>query len=153
MTSLHWPSELYAVCSYQLRSGPWFNITIRASEKIFGFSAKFEAQKVFSFIHLKISASVRRARRAWFSDALIKMSSYLYRKSHCGDKTVVRSSYLHNGISYTGKMSSLYWIMALNKWLKFCGYYFIRCFFLKGNLTSLYLNQWQPVYWRRYLTS
>ena len=40
----------------------------------------------------------------------IKMSSYQYRKSHCGDKTVVRSSYLHNGISYTGKMSSLYWI-------------------------------------------
>ena len=35
------------------------------------------------------------------------MSSYQYRKSHCGDKTVVRSSYLHNGISYTGKMTSL----------------------------------------------
>ena len=34
----------------------------------------------------------------------IKMSSYQYRKSHCGDKTVVRSSYLHNGISYTDKM-------------------------------------------------
>ena len=29
------------------------------------------------------------------------------------DKTVVRSSYLHNGISYTGKMISLYWIGAL----------------------------------------
>ena len=29
------------------------------------------------------------------------------RKSHCGDKTVVRSSYLHNGISFAGKMSSL----------------------------------------------
>ena len=43
----------------------------------------------------------------------IKMSSYQYRKSHCGDKTVVRSSYLHNGIPYTGKMSSLYWIRAL----------------------------------------
>ena len=42
----------------------------------------------------------------------IKMSSYQYRESHCGDKTVVRSSYLHNGISYTGKMSSLYWIGA-----------------------------------------
>ena len=26
-----------------------------------------------------------------------------------GDKTVGRSSYLHNGISYTGKMASLYW--------------------------------------------
>ena len=38
----------------------------------------------------------------------IKMSSYQYRKSHCGDKTVVRSSYLHNGISYTGKMASLH---------------------------------------------
>ena len=49
----------------------------------------------------------------------IKMLSYQYRKSHCGDKTVVRSSYLHNGISYPGKMSSLYWIGPQNKcpWL------------------------------------
>ena len=46
----------------------------------------------------------------WFN---IKMSSYQYRESHCGDKTVVRSSCLHNGISYTGKISSLYWIRAL----------------------------------------
>ena len=45
----------------------------------------------------------------WFN---IKMPSYQYRKSHCGDKTVVRSSYLHNGISYTGKTASLYWIGA-----------------------------------------
>ena len=45
----------------------------------------------------------------WFN---IKMSSYQYWISHCGDKTVVRS-YLHNGISYTGKMSSLYWIGGL----------------------------------------
>ena len=37
------------------------------------------------------------------------MSSYLYRKSHCGDKMVVRPSYLYNGISYTGKMTPLYW--------------------------------------------
>ena len=46
----------------------------------------------------------------WFN---IKMSSYQYRKSHCGDKTVIRSSYLHNGISFAGKMSSLYWICPL----------------------------------------
>ena len=45
----------------------------------------------------------------WFK---IKMTSYQYRKSHCGDKTILRPSYLHNGISYTGKMSSLYWIRA-----------------------------------------
>ena len=42
----------------------------------------------------------------WFN---IKMSSYEYRKSHCGGKTVVRSSSLHNGISYTHKLTSLYW--------------------------------------------
>ena len=41
----------------------------------------------------------------WFN---IKMSSYQYRKSHCGDKTVVRSSYLHNGSSYTGTWRHLY---------------------------------------------
>ena len=46
----------------------------------------------------------------------IKMSSYQYRKSHCGDKTILRPSYLHNGISYTGKMTSLYWIRA--QWFK-----------------------------------
>ena len=42
----------------------------------------------------------------------IKMTSYQYRKSHCGDKTIWRPSYLHNGISYSGKMTSLYWIRA-----------------------------------------
>ena len=41
-----------------------------------------------------------------------KMLSYQDRKSHCGDKTILRPSYLHNGISYTGKMISLYWIRA-----------------------------------------
>ena len=46
----------------------------------------------------------------WFN---IKTPSYQYRKSHCGDKTVVRSSYLHNGVSYTGKMTSLYWTSPL----------------------------------------
>ena len=43
----------------------------------------------------------------------IKMSSYQYRKPHCGDKMILRPSYLHNGISYTGKMASLYWIRTL----------------------------------------
>ena len=46
----------------------------------------------------------------WFN---IKTTSYQYRKSHCGDKTILRPSYLHNGVSYTGKMTSLYWIRAL----------------------------------------
>ena len=47
----------------------------------------------------------------WFNK---KMSSYQYRKSLCGDKTILRPSYfIHNGISYTGKTTSLYWIGAL----------------------------------------
>ena len=50
---------------------------------------------------------VWRLIATWFN---INMSSYQNMKSHCGNKTVVRSSYLHNGISYTGTMSSLYWI-------------------------------------------
>ena len=49
-------------------------------------------------------------RRPWFN---IKKSSYQYRKSNYGDKTILRPSYLHNGISYTGKTTSLYWIRAL----------------------------------------
>ena len=57
------------------------------------------------------------------------MLSYQYGKSHCGDKTIlrssylhngisstgktIRSSYLHNGISHTGKTISFYWIRAI----------------------------------------
>ena len=59
----------------------------------------------------RVSTIGSKTSGPWFN---IKMSSYQYRKSHCGDKTVVRSSYLHNGISYTGKMSFLYWIGALS---------------------------------------
>ena len=49
-----------------------------------------------------------RSNWIWGPRALIQ-----YRESHCWDKTVIRPSYLHNGISYTGKMTSLYWIRAL----------------------------------------
>ena len=42
---------------------------------------------------------VNRGPGGWFNT---KMSSYKYRKSHCGDKTVVRSSYLHNRILLSG---------------------------------------------------
>ena len=68
---------------------------------------------VFKFCHLP-----------WFN---IKMLSYQYRKSHCGDKTILRPSYLHNWISYTGKMASLYWIRALDVLTTACFLDFI-CF-------------------------
>ena len=58
---------------------------------------------------------VDRGSGPWFN---ITMSSYPYRKSHCADKTILRPSYLHNGISYTGKTASLYWIGVLVfKWI------------------------------------
>ena len=55
------------------------------------------------------SQCLHRLPGGWFN---IKMLSYQYRKSHCGDKMILRPSYLHNGISYAGKMTSLYWISA-----------------------------------------
>ena len=63
---------------------------------------------VMSYFPLALTINISMSATAgpWFN---IKMTSYQYRKSHCGDKTIVRSSYLHNGISYTDKMSSLYW--------------------------------------------
>ena len=71
---------------------------------------------------------------SWFN---IKLLSYQYRKSHCGDKTVVRSSYLHNGISYTGKMSSLYWIgtQVSVKWPPFFRRYF-QMRFIEWNISN-----------------
>ena len=59
----------------------------------------------------EISTQVLTLPGGWFN---IKMSSYQYRKSYCGDKTILRSSYLHNEISHTGKTASLYWIRALS---------------------------------------
>ena len=53
----------------------------------------------------------------WYN---IKMSSNQYRKSHCEDKTILQPSYLHNGISCTGMMSSLYWIGALYSSAAYC---------------------------------
>ena len=40
-------------------------------------------------------------------------STYQYRKSHCQDKIVIRSSHVHNGISYTSEMATLFWISPL----------------------------------------
>ena len=80
------------------RSGGWFNI------------------KMISYQYRKSHCGdklVPYRSGGWIN---IKMTSYHYRNSHCGDKTILRPSYLHNGISYTGKNSSLYWIRALYTW-------------------------------------
>ena len=64
-----------------------------------------------SLPHGLVSAGANRTPGPRFN---IKITSHQYRKSHCGDKTILRPSYLHNGISYTGKTISLYWIGAKN---------------------------------------
>ena len=93
----------------------------------------------------------------------IKMTSYQYRKSHCGDKTIVRPSYLHNGISYTGKTTALYWIgtqITRSHWLIKC--LFTNLFRLSTEETSdfrfscFWRNHWglvdsshrDPVMWK-----
>ena len=73
----------------------------------------------YTCIEMKCWAQIQHSG-PWFN---IKMSSYQYRKSHCGDKTILRPSYLHNGISYTAKTTSLYWIgtkMSLYQYTKSC---------------------------------
>ena len=85
------------------------------------------------------------------------MTSYQYIKFHCGDKTVVRSSYLHNGISYTGKMTSLYWIRAQKGWKLLRTSFLILCLFIGGFegprlLLGIFLSfQYAPVADTKYL--
>ena len=38
------------------------------------------------------------------------MPSYQYKKSYCDDKTILQQSYLHSGISYSGKTTCSNWI-------------------------------------------
>ena len=76
----------------------------------FRWSPWFGWSQWLSDMHIVEWSTWLRWAGGWFS---IKMSSYQYRKSHCGDKMVLWLSCLHNGIYYTGKMASLYWIRAL----------------------------------------
>ena len=66
-------------------------------------------------VSLSIVPALWLAPGTWVN---IKLSSYQCRKSHCGYKTTERSSYLHNGISYTARTTSLYWIDPLEAWFK-----------------------------------
>ena len=55
------------------------------------------------YVHWETSVEyIHWVTGGWFN---IKMPSYQYRKSHCDEKTVARSSFLHNGISYTDKVT------------------------------------------------
>ena len=89
------------VCSAQDKC--WMVVT-HLNTLILGMSGWDLKNAIFNIVSL---AGICRSSGHWFN---IEISSYQYRKPHCGDKTVIRSSYLHNGISYTDIMASLYWI-------------------------------------------
>ena len=55
-------------------------------------------------------ASATHLPGPWFN---IKTSSHQCWKSHCGDKTILRPSYLHIGNSYSSNIASLYWFIPL----------------------------------------
>ena len=46
---------------------------------------------------------------------VIKMRSCQYGICHCGDKTILKYFYRHNGISYTGRITYIYWINPYNR--------------------------------------
>ena len=68
---------------------------------------------IFSLYTMRMTSQLKEPINQPGLQFNIKISSYQYRKSHFGDETVGRSYYLYNGISYTGKMASLYWISPL----------------------------------------
>ena len=89
-------------CRQLLQAIAWTNVDLPSIE-----SHRIHLAKILK-PELKISShkmSWKIITGPWFS---IKMSSYQLRKSHCEDKTILWPSYLHNGISYTGKTTSLY---------------------------------------------
>ena len=75
----------------------------------------------------------------WFN---IKMPSHQYRKSHCGDKTVARQSYLHNRISYTGKTTSLYWIRPLISYVAWAVVWSKHCIIMWYEWYSICRTPW-----------
>ena len=85
----------------------WANIAIPCCCKLTSFTICMHMYAVFEWwkLHMGVWNTIRSAG-TWFN---IKMSSYQYRKIHCGDKTALRQSNYYNGISYSGKIASVYW--------------------------------------------
>ena len=96
--------QVFEIFPHGRQGSAYRAVTTMAANDLVTQGARTSADMVFTLLSWNILFS---APGPWFN---IKLSSYQHRKSHCGDKTILRPSYLHIGISYTGKMSSLYWI-------------------------------------------
>ena len=75
------------------------------------------------------------------------MPFYQYREYHCGEKEFLWLSYLQNCISYTGKMTSLYWIrdQVLFKFTDACYFNYCTCQWVCKH--SMYLSFWFSTDW------
>ena len=61
---------------------------------------------------LRISSISACHQHIWLNGPWLNMKmSYQYKKSHCGDKTVLISTYLHIGIFHSDKLVYWYWII------------------------------------------
>ena len=113
MVPSHYLNQWWYIVNWTLRSKLQWNFNrnsyISTHENAFGNVAWKMASIFLSASTYLIFRTRFLQPGPWFN---INMSSYQYRKTHCGDKTILRSSYFHNGISYTGKISSLHWIRA-----------------------------------------
>ena len=84
--------------------------------------------------------------RGWFN---IKIQSYQYRNSHCGDKTISGLSYLHSGISCAGKTAPLYWICPhVAKHFLFDKYRHSECSNVHLNVNFLIMLQPWYLFWK-----
>ena len=106
--SLESALRIYLSLNYEDTIWIWITITHHDIIEILPHGGYWPVHHTYS-VTLQIYTWWRKEPGPWFN---IKMTSYQDRKSHCGDKTILRPSYLHNGTSYTGKMTSLYWIRA-----------------------------------------
>ena len=108
-----------------MQLGPelWFNIDMlsyqyrKSQLKVGGFSpSQVETCSVSKTLTLSQEYPFMCRKRMLLPSLTFLKLTFLqkYRKSHCGDNTDIRSSYLPNGNSYSGKISSLYWISPLN---------------------------------------
>ena len=95
--------------------GPWFNEDIccpwfRLTDKMCTNYTLINQitikswKSFFLFIHVYKTVSMHG------SEMTPVFKYYQHRKSHCGDKIILRPPDLHDGISYTGKTTYLYWI-------------------------------------------
>ena len=89
-----------------LEAGKSQKLKILPIEKMTRFTCIVNAMMFTRFADDLANHSIQGS---WFS---MKMPSYPYMKTHCGDPRILQPCYLHNEISYTGKTASLSWIRA-----------------------------------------